>query len=257
LLFQPAEEIGAGALQILDTGILDNVCEIYGIHTAPEVPVGAVAVSPGANTGAVGGFRAVFTGIGGHAGEPHKCVDPIIAAAQFITAAQTVVSRTNDPFDPAIVTIAKIEAGTTWNVIPETASLEGTIRTLGTELFAKLGDRLGEIANGVAIASGITVEYFWQMGAPATDNNVALTEFVAETARDLGLLVLPCEAGLGGEDFALYQQKIPGVFWYIGTGGDGYKSAHHPGFRVDPAPLNTAAEMLTALAERALARLAH
>jgi metal-dependent amidase/aminoacylase/carboxypeptidase family protein len=134
--------------------------------------------------------------------------------------------------------------------------LEGTIRTLGTELFAQVGERLGEIARGVAASTGTTVDYFWQMGAPATDNDAVLTDFVAETARILGLTVLPGEASLGGEDFALYQQKIPGVFWFIGTGGDGYAPAHHPGFRAEPAPLGAAAELLTGLAERALARLA-
>ncbi|MDR3314361.1 MAG: amidohydrolase [Oscillospiraceae bacterium] len=254
LLFQPAEEIGAGAAQVLQAGALEGVREIYGLHTSPELAPGVIAVSAGANTGAVGGFRAEIHGKGGHASAPEDCVDPIVAAAQFIMAAQTIVSRFTSPFEPVVITAAKIIAGDTWNVIPESALIEGTIRTLGTALFAKVGDQLGEIAKGIALASGTRIDYLWQMGAPSTNNDPVLSDFTAGIAQEQGFAVVPNQPSLGGEDFALYQQKLPGVFFFIGTGGLGQPQAHHPKFAVDATQLAPAAELLAALAARALER---
>jgi amidohydrolase len=253
LLFQPAEECGPGAKSVLASGVLDDVREIYGLHVASDVETGLIALSPGPITAAVGGFRIALTGKGGHASAPHECIDPIVAAAQIINAAQAIVSRTIDPFDKAVVSITHVEAGNTWNVIPQEALLEGTLRSLGTEQFKGIAERLGQIVQGTALGSGVKAEYIWQMGAPATNNDPGLTEFVKDTAGSLGLRVIHGIMGMGGEDFALYQEKIPGVFWTIGVGSP--QGTHHPGFAANTDPLHTAAELLAALGIKALERL--
>jgi metal-dependent amidase/aminoacylase/carboxypeptidase family protein len=153
-----------------------------------------------------------------------------------------------------VLSITHVEGGNTWNVIPPEASIEGTIRSLDTEKYRRIAERLGEIVKGVELTSDTRIDYTWNMGSPATDNDPALTAFVAETAGELGLTVGPSTPGMGGEDFALYQQRIKGVFWNIGVGGP--EGIHHPRFIANPAPLSSAAALLAALAEKALGRLA-
>jgi metal-dependent amidase/aminoacylase/carboxypeptidase family protein len=172
----------------------------------------------------------------------------------LITAAQTIVSRNINPFDPSVLSITKVEAGNTWNVIPGEARAEGTIRSLGTEKFTRIAERLGEIVKGIELAAGVNIEYSWNRRSPATNNDPALTAFVADTARELGLNVGPSSPGMGGEDFAQYQQRIKGVFWNIGVGSP--EGAHHPRFAVTLSPLSTASQLLARLGEKALARLA-
>jgi amidohydrolase len=254
LIFQPAEETSHGASKVLATGALDDVREIYGLHVSPELPPGQIGAGPGANYAAVGAFTINIHGKGGHAGYPHLSRDPIIALAQIISAAQSIVSRNTNPFDPSVLSITHVEGGNTWNVIPPEASIEGTIRSLGTGMFRGIAERLGEIVAGVALASGTRIDYTWDMSSPAIDNDPALAVFVADTARELGLAVGPARPGMGGEDFSLYQQRFKGVFWNIGVGSS--EGIHHPRFIADPAPLSSAAALLAALAEKALARLA-
>lgn len=254
LLFQPAEECGPGSKSVIATGILDDVQEIYGIHVTADTAPGIIVVNPGPVTAAVGGFRIIINGKGGHASAPHECIDPVIAAAQIINAAQTIVSRFIDPFDRAVVSITHVAAGSTWNVIPRDALLEGTIRALGTDQFRGIAERLERICLGIAQVTDTRIDYVWQLGAPSVQNDPRLTDFVIETAKGLGLEVKSGTLGMGGEDFSLYQEKIPGVFLTIGVGSP--QATHHPGFIADPAPLHTASELLTALGAGALERLA-
>jgi amidohydrolase len=254
LLFQPAEEGGNGAQQVLDSGVLDDVQEIYGLHTSAEQESGIIAVSPGAANAAVGAFRILLHGKGGHAAMPHLSLDPIPAAAQIVSAAQTIVSRTINPFDQAVLSITHIEAGSTWNVIPPEALLEGTIRTFNTEKLREVSEQLGKLARGIGESLGLRVEYSWQINTVATNNDPLLSGFVADTARGLGFPVVPAVPSMGGEDFALYQQRIPGAFWTIGVSSP--QALHHPGFTANPAALSTAAELMAALGAAALQRLA-
>lgn len=253
LLFQPAEETTGGAKKVLETGALDDVREIYGLHVAAEMERGVIGLSPGATYAAVGAFRIDIKGRGGHAAEPHRCRDPIVAAAQIINTAQTIVSRGISPFEQAVVSITHIEAGSTWNVIPPEAMLEGTIRTFSVGRITEIAERLGRICRGVEETCGLTVDYKWSLNTIPTSNDPALTGFVGETAKSLGLPVRPGAQSMGGEDFALYQERIPGVFWTIGVGSP--HVAHHPGFIASPAPLSAASELLAALAVKALKRL--
>lgn len=253
LIFQCAEENGAGAKQVLETGALDDARQIFGLHVDDSRAPGVISVSAGPVSAAVGGFRVVIRGKGGHASAPHECIDPINAAGQLIAAVQTIVSRSTNPFDKVVVSITHVQAGNTWNVIPEEALLEGTIRTLGTDQFKTVAEQFARICRGVDVISGTATEYVWQCGAPSVDNDAALADFAAKTAESLGLTVMPANPNMGGEDFALYQQRIPGVFFTVGVGSP--HVTHHPGFRADPSPLKTAAEFLAELGIRSLERM--
>jgi amidohydrolase len=254
LIFQPAEESAAGALQVLAAGVLDDVAEIYGAHVRPDLPAGVFAVSAGGVWAAVGKFTARFRGTGGHAAYPQHCRDSIVAAAQFITALQTIVSRSTNPFDSAVVSVTHIEAGNTWNVIPGDCFIEGTFRALSNEGLNAIAGRIGTIAHGVAEAAGIVIDFAWDCTTVAVNNDAALTNFVADTAHRLGYTVAPAVPTMGGEDFARYQERIPGVFWSVGVGSP--QALHNPGFVADLSPLAQAAELLAAVATARLAKLA-
>ncbi|MDR0759047.1 MAG: amidohydrolase [Treponema sp.] len=253
LIFQPAEEGGGGAWQVLETGVLDDVSEIYGIHVASDQASGIIGISPGATHAGVGVFKIAIKGKGAHAAAPHHGRDPIVAAAQLINAAQIILSRTIDPFDQAVLSFTHVEAGTTWNVIPEEALLEGTFRAFTKEKLTWIAGRLEACCRGTAEAAGLAIDCDWRTYTPATNNDPALSEFAAETARSLGFPVAPVGRIMGGEDFALYQQRIPGVFWTIGVNSP--HGTHHPGFIADRAQLSSSARLHAALARRSLERL--
>ncbi|MFP3090922.1 amidohydrolase [Treponema sp. TIM-1] len=254
LLFQPAEEGAGGAQAVLDTGFLDDVEEIYGLHVMATLAPGVIALSPGATYATVGRFRILVKGRGGHAAEPHHSKDPIVAAARIINQAQTIISRGTSPFDPAVLSITRVLAGSTWNVIPPEALLEGTFRAFSPEKLTHIAESLGKICRGLEESDGIAIDYTWRIVTYSTNNDPVLTEWVAETAKKLDLSVVPYPPTMGGEDFALYQQRIPGVFLNIGVGSP--QELHNPGFIANPAPLATAAELLAALGKGSVARLA-
>jgi amidohydrolase len=253
LIFQPAEEGGCGAQKVIDTGMLDDAREIYGLHVADDLNPGEVAVCAGADHAAVSRFSVLASGSGGHAAEPHHCVDPIVALAQFINAAQCVVARNVDPFDRAVLSITQIHSGTTWNVIPDDAFAEGTIRTLDPKTRDRALKRLREICEGVSLSSGAHLKVDIENPSPATDNDPELVEIVADTARELGMPVVPIVPSMGGEDFSMYQQRMRGVFFSVGVGSP--RPLHNSGFIANPAPLAAAAALMATLAEKALRRL--
>ena len=253
LVFQSAEETGSGATQVLETGVLDDVREIFALHVEDSRPSGVISLSAGPVSAAVGGFRAVIRGKGGHASAPHECIDPVSAAGQLIVAAQTIVSRSTDPFDRVVVSITHVQAGNTWNVIPQDALLEGTIRTFGAGRFKAVAGQLGRICGGVDGISGAVTEYIWRCGAPSVENDAALADFAAKTAESLGLTVMPAVPNMGGEDFALYQERIPGLFFTVGV--ESPQATHNPGFRADPSPLGAAAGFLAELGVRSPERI--
>jgi amidohydrolase len=249
LIFQPAEELAGGAEQVLATGALEDVREIYGLHVSPELAPATVAVCAGPTNAAAGILRIRITGKGGHAGYPHLCVDPIIAQAQLINALQTLVSRNTDPFSQAVISITRVTAGTTWNIIPPEALLEGTVRTFKEDVLDCLSRRIHEVCRGIGESSGTVIEPDLYFSSAATDNDPLLAEFVADTARERGMTVVKYTPSMGGEDFSLYQKRIPGVFWFIGVGSP--HPLHHPQFVADPSGLQPAAELLAALGSRA------
>lgn len=253
LIFQPAEEAPGGARKVMETGVLKDVQAIFGLHTSPLYDVGTLGIRSGAVTASVDKFTVTFHGKGTHAAHPERGIDPIVMAASFVTAAQSIVSRNIDPAHPGLVSITHIESGNTWNVIPESSWLEGTVRCLTAEDRKLIKKRIYELAEGQAASFGGHAELTWYAGPPATDNTPDWTDFAIEVAKEAGLDVVPAPVNLAGEDFAYYQEEIPGVFVLVGTGKS--PANHNPKFHVDPAALGPAARYMARLAVEAFARL--
>lgn len=253
LIFQPAEEAPGGARKVMETGVLKDVQAIFGLHTSPLYDVGTLGIRSGAVTASVDKFTVTFHGKGTHAAHPERGIDPIVMAASFVTAAQSIVSRNIDPAHPGLVSITHIESGNTWNVIPESSWLEGTVRCLTAEDRKLIKKRIYELAEGQAASFGGHAELTWYAGPPATDNTPDWTDFAIEVAKEAELDVVPAPVNLAGEDFAYYQEEIPGVFVLVGTGK--LPSNHNPKFHVDPAALGPAARYMARLAVEAFVRL--
>ena len=254
IVFQPAEEAPGGARDVLATGALADVQALFGLHSSPLFPVGTVGVSAGAVTASVDKFTLHFQGKGTHAAHPERGVDPIVMASSFVLTAQSIISRNINPAHRDLVSITRFTSGNTWNVIPETAELEGTVRCLDNADRAHIEQRLRDLAAGQAASFGGSVTVDWVAGPPATDNTPAWSDCAREVAEAQGLTVVPAPASLAGEDFAYYQTKLPGCFVLVGTGAS--PANHNPAFRVDPAALGPTAAYLAALAQRAIAQLA-
>ena len=236
-IWQPAEEGGGGAERLVEEGVLDGtlgpkVDAIFGLHGWPGLPVGVVATKPGALLAATDTFTATFVGRGCHGAYPHLGLDPIVAAAEAVLSLQQFVSRELDPADSAVITVGKFNAGTATNVIPDTATIEGTARTL-TEPARKLIARgIERRCTGIAEANDCDVRFDWVEGYPPTVNDPAMADYVAKVARQaLGNeRFLPvARPSMGGEDFAYYLQKVAGCFFLVGVvppGRDQYPPLH-------------------------------
>lgn len=250
IVFQPGEEAPGGAKVVLDTGCLADVTAMFGLHCSPRLEACTIGITAGALTASVDRFTIRFLGRGTHAAHPEAGIDPIVCAAAFIQAAQTIVSRNIEPFDAGLVSITHVAAGNTWNVIPDAALVEGTTRSMTAANRALIKERLYALAESIAVAHGVAADIDWYAGPPATDNTASWAELAKETAEAQQLAVLQAPPSLAGEDFAFYQETIPGAFVLVGTG----KSAanHNPQFRVDPAALLPTAVYLAELAKRAM-----
>ena len=185
-------------------------------------------------------------GRGTHAAQPYKGIDPIPAAATLALACQNILTRSLDPFIPAVLSVTHVEAGNTWNVVPEEALLEGTVRTLHAEARELIRSSLARMAESTAQTYGCTSEFFWTEGSPAVINDAGLCAYARELALGMGFRVDRQENTMGGEDFSQYLRHAPGVFIRVGTGGS-YPS-HHPRFTVDPSAIFPAAQFFARLA---------
>lgn len=253
LIFQPAEESSLGALKIIESKALDDVEAIFGIHSSSVFPVGTLGIKAGGITAAVDRFEIKLKGFGTHAAHPQQGKDPIVALGALINAIQTIVSRNTDPLSSGVVSITHVEAGKTWNVIPETAFLEGTIRTLELNDRKLYEERLREIVEYIGKAYQIDTEVKWIAGPGAVINDKEWSDFAKEVAKEDDINVASSAVSLGGEDFAFYLEKIKGTFIQIGT-GETYPN-HHPKFQVDPKALSLAAEYMSQLAVKALLKI--
>ncbi|AIQ47961.1 hydrolase [Paenibacillus sp. FSL R7-0273] len=253
ILFQPAEETGHGAESVLESGGLKDVAAIFGLHNSPELPTGTFGTRSGPLTAGVDRFEIKVKGVGAHAATPEKGVDTIVTAAQIITMLQTVVSRQSSAIEPVVLSVTRINGGFTWNVIPELVELEGTVRTYNEEIRREIPLQMTRIIEGIAGAAGAEAKLLWYPGPPATVNHAEWADFTKQAASDAGYKVEDIPLQMGGEDFALYLQQIPGAFVNIGA-GPGY-ALHHPQFDVDEAAILPAAKYFAALAEQALQKL--
>jgi amidohydrolase len=256
-IFQPSEETGAGAKAMMDEGVLEGVDAIFAVHLYSSLPFGILGYNPGPLLAAGDFFDVKITGKGGHGGLPHLAVDPIAIAATAINALQTIVSRETDPLESAVVSICKINAGDAYNVIPETASFGGTIRSHKPELREFLPKRVKEILNGVTSAMHARYEFNLIGKFPATINDEGMTTLAVSVAKEiLGEDKLQLMKPLmGSEDFSFYLQKIPGTFVFLGVEnkekGIIYPH-HHPKFDIDEDILPTGTALHAAVAREYL-----
>lgn len=243
ILFQPGEESSLGALKMLETDVCDDVELFWGLHADPTNEAGVIGLRAGYVSAAVDRFVITIKGVGCHGAHPDDGVDPIPAACAVVQALQTIVTRNANAFHPALISVTRIEAGNTWNVIPETAELEGTVRTMDRadrELFEK---KVALIAQKTAETYGAEAQVQWIPGPPAVVNDEKMAEYAADVARRLGFSVVPEEQSLGGDDFSFYEEKAPGCYIKIGTGKG--QLIHQPGFAVEESVLEPTAEYLT------------
>ncbi|WP_316160017.1 M20 aminoacylase family protein [Bradyrhizobium sp. SZCCHNRI20481] len=232
VIFQPAEEGGAGGRAMVEDGLMERfgIEEVYGLHNAPGLPLGTVATRTGAVMAAADTFEVRLKGLGGHAARPNKCVDPIIAGAQIVTALQTIVARNVDPVESAVLSITRFHAGTTAdNIIPQTAIIGGTVRTLDEDIRRLMDERFKGLVTALASGMGVEAEIDYEWGYPVVINHAEQTAFAADVARSVvgpEKVITDMPPRLGGEDFAYMLQARPGAFVFMGIGeGAG---VHHP-----------------------------
>ena len=233
-IFQPAEESNRGARALISEGVLDGVDAIIGFHNKPELPVGTIGVKEGPLMAAVGQFKAEITGVGTHAAAPHNGNDPIVTACQVIANAQAIVARHTSPLEPVVLSVSHIEAGNTWNVIPEKVFFEGTIRTFNKEVERQMTQQFEKMIVQTADVYGQKGSIEWILTPPVVHNDVEITKVVRRTTEKFATVVTP-EVTLGAEDFANYMEHVPGCFVFIGTGCP--HEWHHPAFLVDDTAL--------------------
>lgn len=226
LIFQPAEETHQGAREILATGILSDVQAIIGYHNMPDLPVGQIGVREKGIMAAVDQFYVTVTGIGSHAAYPQSGSDSILATAAIISSLQQIVSRNIDPQHPLVLSVTHVESGNTWNVLPDQAIFEGTIRTFDESDRRLAKKRFYEVVENVAKAHNVVVKIDWIFGANVTYNDPELTNFLySEIQKWHDDVVEPTPSNVG-EDFAIYQEQIPGVFAFIGSNAPESPSLH-------------------------------
>lgn len=261
LIFQPAEEGGGGAKKMIDEGALENVNAIFGLHVANKLPIGEVASRHGPLLAGSGFFEAVISGKGGHAAIPQHSIDPILAASNVIVSLQHLVSREADPLDSQVVTVAKFQGGGAFNVIPDSVTIGGTFRAFLKESFMQLRQRIEEVVTGqAAVQRCKAVINFLENEKPffpPTINDKNLHDYFRVVASDvLGIdKVKDMQPLMGSEDFAFYQEKIPGYFFFLGMQNETRKqlqSPHSPYFEINEDVLPYGAALHASLAARYL-----
>jgi amidohydrolase len=250
-LFQPSEENPpGGAPLMIEEGALDGVDSIFGLHLWQPLPTGIVGLRAGASMAQADEFEVTVQGRGGHASQPNVTVDPVVVASHIVVAAQTIVSRYINPLEPAVVSFTTIHGGRIHNIIPDTVTMTGTVRTLDLATQRAIKQRLGQVCEATCRLFGATAEYKYHDGYPAVINDAASVDLVARVAaRELGAdNVRTIAPVMGGEDFAYYLQRVPGAFAKLGA-GDGRPYPHHNArFDIDEKVLPIGVRLMTAVA---------
>ena len=255
VIFQPAEEGGAGADAMIKDGLMDRfgIEQVYGMHNGPGIPIGAFAIRPGPIMAATDELNVTIHGHGGHASRPHKCIDSVLVGAQLITALQQIVSRNVDPLESAVISICEFHAGTARNVIPQTAELRGTIRTLTPEVRELVQKRIGEVTAGVAQITGARIDLDIKRGYPVTVNHLAQTDLATEIAREVAGAdnVHETPPLMGAEDFSFMLEARPGAFIFCGNGDSA--GLHHPAYNFNDEAILYGTSFWIKLVENTLA----
>ena len=235
LIFQPAEEISEGASDVLATGLLEDVQGIIGFHNIPQLKAGQLALNAGAMMAGVEKFKVTVTGVSSHAARPDLGGDTVTAITTMVQNLQLLISRTVSPFETAVLSITHLDVGSTWNVLPKSGYFEGTIRSFNPSVQRELKEHFVSIVRHIAKSLEVDVAFEWGVTPPVTFNDEELTKVVWEASQDLAE-VLPANPSTAGEDFAFYQERIPGVFAFIGSNGEpDAPDLHHDHMTIDDA----------------------
>ena len=235
LIFQPAEEISEGATEVLATGLLEDVQGIIGFHNMPQLKAGQLALNAGAMMAGVEKFKVTVTGVSSHAARPDLGADTVTAVTTMVQNLQLLISRTVSPFETAVLSITHLDVGSTWNVLPKSGYFEGTIRSFNPSLQRELKERFISIIRHTAKSLEVDVTFDWGVTPPVTFNDEELTQLVWDTSQGLAE-VIPAHPSTAGEDFAFYQERIPGVFAFIGSNGEpDAPDLHHDHMTIDDA----------------------
>jgi amidohydrolase len=255
VIFQPAEEGGAGALAMVKDGLISRfgIQEVYGMHNYPGLPVGQFAIRPGPLMAAADHLQIEIEGKGGHAARPHLSIDTILVGAQMINQLQSIVARNVDPLEPAVVSVCMFQAGHTDNVIPQHAVLRGTARSLTPEVRELLHKRIGEVVEGTARMYGASAKVTYTNGYPVVVNHERQTAFAADVAREIAgkdKVDIDVPPVMGAEDFAFMLAERPGAFIFVGNGDSA--GLHHPAYDFNDETIPVGTSYWVRLAESAL-----
>ncbi|THV22446.1 M20 aminoacylase family protein [Peteryoungia ipomoeae] len=255
VIFQPAEEGGQGALAMIRDGLMERcgIEEVYGMHNMPGMRAGSFAIRKGGIMAAPDKFHITLRGRGGHAAEPHNTVDPIAIGAQIITNLQQIASRNANPVRSVVVSVTRFHAGTTHNIIPDEASLSGTVRSLDEEVRDLAERRIGEIVRGLAAANGAEADYVYERACPVTVNHARETEHAAAAAIDVvGVdnVNTDVDPSMAGEDFSFMLQACPGAYIMIGNGNSA--GLHNPAYDFNDEIIATGISYWVRLTEQRL-----
>ena len=254
LIFQPAEEAIGGARIMVEEGIMERfgIDQVYALHNAPGMAEGSFLTTPGALMAAVDTFHIHIQGQGGHGAMPHEARDPVMAACGIAQAIQTIVSRNHHTLEDLVVSVTQIHTGSTDNVIPDTAYINGTVRTFNPQVQQMVMRRMQEIVAGQAASYGVTAELDYEVGYPATINDAGKASFAAGVAREIaGEANVEPEGGreMGAEDFAYMLEARPGAYLFLGQGESA--GLHHPKYDFNDAIAPVGASFFARLVERA------
>ena len=239
LIFQPAEEGGGGAREMIVDGLFERwpVEAVFGLHNWPGLPAGSLAVSPGPVMASSNEFKITIRGKGGHAAMPDRSIDPIPLACQLVQSFQTIISRNKKPIDTGVISVTMIHAGEATNVVPDSCEIQGTVRTFTTEVLDLIEQRMRELSVHSCTAFGASCEFEFERNYPPTVNSAPEAEFAREVMLDLvgPELTLAQEPTMGAEDFAFMLQARPGAYLFLGN-GDGAHRAGYAGGGHDAGP---------------------
>jgi hippurate hydrolase len=243
VIFQPAEEGGAGAAAMIKDGLMDRfkIDQVYGMHNGPGLPLGSFAIRSGPIMAATDAIDFKIEGHGGHAARPHICIDPVVAGSQLVIALQSIVSRNVDPLESAVISVCEFNAGNARNVIPQSVELRGTVRTLRPNVRDLVEKRIREITAGVAQTTGTKIDLTFERGYPVTVNHAAQTDIATTIAKEIAgdSNVHETPPMMGAEDFSYMLEARPGAFIFLGNGDSA--GLHHPAynFNDDAIPYGT------------------
>ncbi len=255
LIFQPAEEGGGGGRVMVEEGIMEkfDISEVYAMHNSPDLEAGRIETRPGPMMAGVAEFHIKVTGKGGHAAWPHTCVDPIAAGLQIGQAINSIVSRNVDPVEKVVVSLTMIDAGTATNIIPESITLHGTVRTFSLDMQDLAANRMAEICTGVGVAMGVEVDLDFKRDYPPTINDAEKTAFAVSVAEELvgkDMTSADTRLAMGAEDFSYMLNARPGCYLNIGQGIGPF--CHHPKFDFNDEVAPLGASLFARIVERAL-----